>query len=188
MSAGEKIFGAMAWSGIERISLQAIQFILGIILARILSPNEYGIMAILFVFIVLSQVFIDSGFTKALTQKIDRDENDKSTVLIFNLGISIVCYIIIFFTAPIIADFYENPLLINLLRVIGISLIINGIYNVPNTLLTINLDYKTITKVNVLSVVISGLLAVYLAYNGYGVWALVYQTIFRSTLMAKGHR
>ena len=184
MSTGDKIFGAMAWSGIERISLQAIQFILGIILARILSPEDYGIMAILFVFIVLSRVFIDSGFTKALIQKIDRDDNDKSTVLFFNIGISLLCYSIIYATAPYIALFYEIESLTNLLRVIAISLIINGLYTVPNTLLTIDLNFKTITKVNLISVILSGTIAIYLAYQGFGVWSLVYQTLIRSILMA----
>ncbi len=172
----------MAWSGIERLLLQAIQFVLGIILARILSPNEYGTMAILMVFIVLSQVFIDSGFTKALTQKIDRDENDKSTVFIFNIFISGICYSIIWLSSPFIAEFYQIPELVSYLKVIGLSLIINALYTVPNTLFTIELDFKTITLINFISVVLSGILAIYLAYQGYGIWSLVYQVLVRSSL------
>lgn len=182
MDLGNKMFGAMAWSGIERLLLQAIQFLLGIILARILSPNEYGTMAILMVFIVLSQVFIDSGFTKALTQKINRNENDKSTVLIFNVFISLLCYLLIWFTSPFIADFYEIPELISYFKVIGLSLIINALYTVPNTLFTIKLDFKSITVINFVSVIFSGILAIYLAYHGFGVWSLVYQVLVRSTL------
>lgn len=182
MSLGNKVFGAMAWSGIQRILLQIVQFVLGIILARILTPKEYGTMAILLVFIVLSQVFIDSGFTKALIQKTDRTEDDKSTVFLFNVGIGILCYFLIWFSAPFLAQFYEIEELVNLFRVIGLTLILNAFYSVPNTLLTINLDYKSIAKISLLSVIISGIIAIILAENGFGVWSLVYQSLIRSIL------
>lgn len=182
MDLGNKMFGAMAWSGIGRLLLQTIQFFLGIILARILSPKEYGVMAIMMVFIVLSQVFIDSGFTKALIQKLNRSENDKSTVFLFNISIGLICYLLIWLFAPGLAGFYEIDELTNLFRVIGITLVINAIYSVPNTLFTISLDYKSITKINMISVISSGIIAIILAKDGFGVWALVYQVIIRSSL------
>lgn len=182
MALGNKVFGAMAWSGIQRILLQAIQFVLGIVLARILTPKEYGTMAILLIFIVLSQVFIDSGFTKALIQKVDRTENDKSTVFLFNVAIAVTCYLFLWFMSPTFAVFYELEELTVLLRVIGITLMLNALYSVPNTLLTINLDYKAIAKISLLSVIISGVIAIVLAVRGYGVWSLVYQSLLRSFL------
>ncbi len=182
MNLGNRVFGAMAWSGIERILLQGIQFVLGIILARILSPDEYGTMAILLVFIVLSRVFINSGFSKALIQKIDRDENDKSTVFLFNIAISLVCYFILWVTSNAISEFYEIPELVPLFKVLGISLIINALYAVPRTLFTIDLNFKLITKINLTAVILAGILAIYLAKTGFGVWALVYQVIARSTI------
>ena len=182
MALGDKVFGAMAWSAIERLLLQGIQFILGIVLARILSPEEYGVMAILMVFIVFSSVFIDSGFSMALTQKINRTENDKSTVLLFNLGISIFCYCLLWISSKEIAKFYEILELEILLKFIGVSLIINALYTVPNTLFTIQLDFKSITKINLIAVVISGIFAIFLALNGFGVWSLVYQVLLKSVL------
>ncbi len=180
MSLGNKMFNGMAWSAIERISIQAIQFVLGIILARILTPKEYGIIGILLVFIVVSQVFIDSGFTKALIQKQDRTENDISTVFFFNIIISIVCYIIIWILAPFVAQFYEIESLSILLRVLALSLISNALFTVPATLYTIELDFKTLTKINLIATLLSGGVAIYLAYSGYGVWSLVFQTIIKS--------
>lgn len=182
MELGNKVFGAMAWSGIQRILLQAIQFGLGIVLARILTPKEYGTMAILLIFIVLSQVFIDSGFTKALIQKVDRTEDDKSTVFLFNVAIAALCYLVLWAISPILADFYEIDELTILFRVIGITLLLNALYSVPNTLITINLDYKLIAKISLLSVIISGIIAIILAIKGYGVWSLVYQSLIRSFL------
>ncbi len=182
MAATNKMFGAMAWSGIERISIQAIQFVLGIILARILSPTEYGIMAILFVFIILSEVFVDSGFTSALIQKKDRDLADESTVFLFNIGISIAFYLLLWVLAPYISGFYEIEELTIYIRVFSVSLIINSLFTVPRTLLTIKLDFKLLTKINLIAVIVSGTIAICLAYTGFGVWSLIWQVIIRSIL------
>ncbi len=184
MSQGDKMFHGMAWSALERVAVQAVQFILGIILARILTPTEYGILGILIVFISISNVFIDSGFTKALIQKKDRSDIDISTVFLFNIAISIVCYLTLWVLSPFIAGFYEIPSLTLLLKVIAISLMINALFTVPYTLFTINLDFKSITKINLIAVVISGSIAIGLAYAGYGVWALIWQTLLRSLLTA----
>tara|TARA_R110000796_G_scaffold252631_2_gene389338 strand:- start:23527 stop:24969 length:1443 start_codon:yes stop_codon:yes gene_type:complete len=183
MSLGDKIFSGALWSLFERISTQFAQFILGIFLARLLSPKDYGLIGLLLVFIVISQVFIDSGFTKALIQKKDRDEDDISTVFLFNLFISIGCYAILWFIAPFVADFYEIELLSSLLRVLSLSLILNALFTVPATLVTIELNFKLFAKVNFIAVVVSGGVAIYLAYHGYGVWSLVYQTILKSVII-----
>lgn len=173
----------MVWSMVERISIQAVQFVLGIILARILSPTEYGIIGLLLVFIVFMQVFVDAGFGKALIQKQDRTQSDLSTVFSFNIFTSIFCYIILWFFAPVIGEFYKNEILINLLRVLSVSLFFGALFSVHLTILTINLDFKTIAKVNFISILVSGVLAIYMAYNGYGVWALVLQYLLKSFLM-----
>jgi O-antigen/teichoic acid export membrane protein len=183
MSLGEKIFSGAFWSLLERVATQLLQTILGIILARLLSPDDFGKIGLLLVFIALSRVFIDSGFTKALIQKQKRTKEDISTVFFFNIIISCCCYIILFLCAPVIANFYEIPLLTSLLRVLALSLIINAFFAIPVTLATIDLNFKLITKINLITVLISGLIAIYLAYSGYGVWALVYQTLIKSILM-----
>lgn len=182
MALGDKLFKGMAWSAVDRLSVQVIQFIIGIVLARILTPEEYGIIAILYVFIGLSQVFIDSGFTQALIQKKDRTENDISTVFLFNIAISLICYLILWLVSPYISAFYEIEELTLLIRVLAITLIINAFYSVPATLFTIELDFRSLTKINFISLLLSGLFAIYLAWKGYGVWALVYQGIARSVL------
>ena len=184
MSLGNKMFNGMVWSAFERISVQSVSFILGIILANLLTPTEYGTVAILLVFIGFSQVFIDSGFSKALIQKQDRSENDISTVFLFNIFVAVSCCILLWFFAPFVASFYETELLETLLRVASISLIFNALYAIPFTLYTIDLNFKAIARVTFASTLISGLIAVYLAYMGYGVWALVWQTVIKSVLTA----
>ena len=184
MSFGKKMFHGLAWSAFDRVSMQIVQFLIGIILARILTPKEYGVMGILLVFIALANVFIDSGFTKALIQKKDRNKNDISTIFFFNIGISILCYLLLWFGAPFISDFYQENSLISFLRVLALTLLINSIFAVPTTLITIQLDFKTLTKINFIATIISGIIAVYLAYTGFGVWALIIQTLAKSTIMA----
>tara|TARA_R110000744_G_scaffold266200_5_gene380177 strand:+ start:543 stop:1979 length:1437 start_codon:yes stop_codon:yes gene_type:complete len=184
MGIGDKMVSGMAWSAVERLSIQIVQFIIGIVLARLLTPQEYGIIGILIVFIALSQVFIDSGFTKALIQKQNRTDQDTSTVFWFNIVISTFFYFILYFGAPYVSEFYKIELLSPLLRVLAISLIVNALYAVPATLFTIDMDFKSLTKINFISTMLSGGIAVYMAYTGYGVWALVIQTLVRSCLMA----
>ncbi|MGB5819495.1 MAG: lipopolysaccharide biosynthesis protein [Saonia sp.] len=184
MGLGDKLFHGMVWSAMERISIQAVQFVIGIILARILTPTEYGMIGILVVFMAISEVFIESGFTKALIQKQDRTEDDVSTVFLFNIAISIVCYVILWFIAPLVADFYEMDILSALLRVLALSLLINALFAVPATIFTIDLDFKSLAKINFVASIVSGGIAIYMAYNGYGVWALVFQTLLRSLVMA----
>lgn len=182
MSLGKSIFQGMMWSALERVSIQALQFVLGVILARLLTPTEYGTVGLLIVFITLSQVFIDSGFSNALIQKKNRTEEDKSTVFWFNLVISIFFYIILYFIAPVVADFYDLDILKNLLRVMALSLIISSLSSVASTLILIDLNFKLFAKVNLISTIFSGGIAVFMAYSGFGVWALVFQTLIKTAL------
>lgn len=184
MNLGSKLFKGFAWSALDRIFIQGIQFVLGIVLARILSPKEYGTIGILLVFITVSQVFIDSGFTKALIQKKKREEIDVSTVFCFNLVISLICYIILYFFSPIISNFYEIESLTKLLRVLALTLIFNAFFTVPITILTIDLNFKKITKINLIATILAGLIAILMALSDYGVWSLVYQFLIKSVLTA----
>ena len=168
------------WSSVEKISLLGIQFVLQIVLARLLTPKDYGIIGILVVFIAISNTFIDSGFTSALIQNKDRTETDYSTAFYFNLIISIICYIILCFSAPYIAQFYNLPILTSVTRVLAVSLIFMALSAVNRTKLQIKLDFKTQAKASLSSVILSGILGIYLAYKGFGVWALVAQQISNS--------
>lgn len=176
------MFKGLVWTGIEHISEDVVSFILGIILARILTPEEYGIVGILVVFLSFSSVFIDSGFDDALVQKIDRNEDDKSTVFLFNITIATLSYVVLFFAAPFIADFYGIVELKELLRVLALILVINSFGAVHETLLSIELDFKTLSKINLSSRIIAGLIAIWMAYNGYGVWALAAQQLIDAVL------
>lgn len=182
MSLGKKMFHGVVWSALERVSIQAVQFILGIILARILTPREYGIIGILLVFIAVSNVFIDSGFAKALIQKQNRTKDDKSTVFFFNVSVSLFCYLCLWFLAPLVANYYELEILKDLLRVMSLVLITNSLFALHATLLTIDLNFKTLAKINFIAVMVSGLIAIYLALEGFGVWALAWQTLIKSFL------
>lgn len=173
---------SVIWSAIERFSVQAIQFVLTIILARLISPAEFGLIAMLGIFMQVAQSFVDSGFSNALIQKKNRSEIDFSTVFYFNCAISIVTYIVLYISAPYIAQFYNEPILENVCKWIGVNLIIQGIAVVQVAKLTINLNFKTQAKASLVAITISGVLGVSLAYNGYGVWALVTQSLVNSLI------
>ena len=171
---------SVIWSAVERFSVQAIQFVLTIILARLISPAEFGLIAMLGIFMQVAQSFVDSGFSKALIQKRNRTEADFSTVFYFNCIISIVTYIALYIAASHIAQFYDEPILENICKWIGVNLIIQGVAVVQVAKLTIDLNFKTQAKSSLVAITISGILGVYLAYNGYGVWALVIQSLLNT--------
>lgn len=168
------------WGTIEKLAVQGIRFVLGIIMARLLAPGDYGIISMLTVFIVLSETFIDGGFNTALIRKKEHNQEDYSTVFYFNLGISLFCYAVLFIVAPFVASFFNMDILCPVLRVQSVSLIINALMAVQVTRLTIELNFKAIAIRALLASLISGLAGVAFAYWGYGVWALVWQTIICS--------
>lgn len=173
---------SVVWSAVERFSVQAIQFVITIILARLVAPSEFGLIAMLAIFIAIAQSFVDSGFSSALVQKKNRTETDFSTVFYFNLAISILVYIVLFISAPYIALYYREPLLELICKWMGLSLIIQGLSVVQIAKLTVLLDFKTQAKASLIAVIISGLFGVSLAYYGYGVWALVVQSLLNNLL------
>jgi len=172
------------WSGIERFSIQGIGFILSIIIARIVSPSSYGLIVMIQVFLSFSQIFIDGGFANALIQKKDRDDTDFCTVFFFNLGVALILYLLLFFLAPVIARFYEEPQLTTITRVISLNLILSSLSIVQKTRLTISLDFKTQTKAGLIAVIASGTIGVICAYNGLEVWALVVQGLFSQMIIS----
>ncbi len=176
----QKAVKGVIWSAIERFSVQGVSFVLSLIIARLVLPSEYGLIAMLGIFLAVAQAFIDSGFSQALIQKKSRTEADFSTVFYFNIAISVVVYALLFIGAPYIAGFYHEPQLETLSKWIGLSLIISGLTIVQRAKLTIKLDFKTQAKASLTSVIIGGTAGVYLAYNGYGVWALVVQALVRA--------
>ncbi|MEI5639573.1 MULTISPECIES: lipopolysaccharide biosynthesis protein [unclassified Pseudoalteromonas] len=174
---------ALKWSAIERLVTQAIQLIVMLFLARLLGPNAFGLVGMLAVFIAISQVFTDSGFTAALIRYTERKEVDFSTAFYFNIFVGLFCYLTLFFAAPSVAKFYDQPELVNLMRVLAITIVINSFAIVQRAKLTIAMDFKTQAKASLLSVVISSGVALYMAELDYGVWALVGQTLSNALLL-----
>ena len=170
------------WSFIERFSVQGAQFLIGIVLARLLTPHDYGLIGMLAILMSLSQVFIDGGFSVSLVQKKDRNESDFSTVFFINIGISLLLYIIIYICSPLISTFFNQPILKSVARVYCFNLIINSLAAVNRTKLLINVDFKTQSKISLLSAILSGVVGIYFAYSGYSVWALVIQAIVGAVL------
>lgn len=181
-SLKSKATKGMLWSALDKFAVQAGHFAIGIVLARLLMPEDFGLIGMLSIFIAISQTFIDSGMGSGLIQKKDRSNHDFSTVFVFNLAVSVAFYLVLYFSAPLIAQFYSMPQLVMLTRVLSLNIIINSLAIVQRTKLTINIDFKTIAKVNVASVFISGIVAVYFAYSGLGVWALVIQNLVRAAV------
>lgn len=176
-SLKSKAAKGMAWSAFGTFSAQGISFIIGIILARILTPSDYGLIGMLAIFFAFSNMVIESGFSNALIQKIDRTESDYSTIFFFNLLVSGSIYIILFFTAPLISKFYNTPELTLLTRVLSLNLLIGSFSIVQQARLKIMFDFKTMALITMISVIISGVFGVILAYRGFGVWALVGQNL-----------
>jgi teichuronic acid exporter len=172
-----KMVSAVTWTTIDRIGQQGVQFFITLILARLLSPSDYALIALVAVFVSLSNTLVDSGFGQALVRKSDANETDFNTVFFFNIFISVFLYLILFFSAPYIAIFFDQPKLIVVSRVIFIGILLNALYLIPTVKMVRALDFKSSTKVNIFSVTCSGLVGIILAFKGFGVWALVAQQL-----------
>lgn len=177
-SLKNRAVNGVLWSSLERFVSYGIGFAFGLIIARLLAPSDYGIIAMLNIFMSVSVVFMESGFATALIRKPDRTEADTATTFYFNVVVGIVCYILLFFSAPLIARFYDIPILTNVTRVIGLNLLLGSLCIVQNALLSARLDFKTQAKISFSGNIVSGVVGLYFAYRGYGVWALVIQSVF----------
>ncbi|MFZ4582121.1 MAG: lipopolysaccharide biosynthesis protein [Paludibacter sp.] len=174
-----KMVDALTWTSIDRFGQQAVQLIIGLIYARLLSPEEFGIIGLVMIFVTLSYVFIESGFTQALIRKKNATDTDYNTVFYFNIIASISIYLILYFSAPTIANYFHQPKLIDVSRVVFLVIVFNSFCLVPATILTKELNFKTLAFINISSIILSGSVGIFLALNKYGVWALVaQQTLF----------
>jgi teichuronic acid exporter len=177
MSLKQKTISGLLWSFIDDIAKVGITFISSIILARLLTPREYGLIGMTTIFIAISQSFIDSGFRQALIRKKDCTQADYSTVFYFNLLISAVFYLVLFVFANYIGQFFEEPQLGGILRVLGLGLVINALTLVQQTQLNKNINFKLQTRISIVSSLVSGVISISMAFMGYGVWSLVVKTL-----------
>ena len=161
----------------ERTGVQGVQFILQLILARLLTPSEYGIISLITVFIVLGNVFIQSGFNTALIQKKDVTEEDFSSVFYLSLFVAMLLYKYYFFSAPLISEFYKMNEITMILRVLSIVLLFGAFNSIQNAIISRTMKFRMLFFSSVISMIISGIIGIILAYLGFGVWALVAQQI-----------
>lgn len=173
----QKTVKGTLWSSIERFSVQALQFVVMIFMARILTPSDYGIVGMISIFIAISQTLVDSGFSQALIRKQDRTQLDYSTVFYFNIVVGIILYFTLFFCAHPIARFYNEPILVPVTRLVALSLPLNSLATVQRAILTLNLDFKTQAKASLVGAGAAGTVGLSLAYTGFGVWAIVWSQI-----------
>jgi O-antigen/teichoic acid export membrane protein len=170
------------WRYAERCGAQGISFIVTIVLARLLSPDEYGVIALVTVFLSIFQVFVDGGLGGALVQKKNADDLDFSTIFFCNIFMCCLVYIVLFFSAPYIAGYYDNSSLIPVIRVLGITILISGVKNVQQAYVSKNLIFKKFFFATLLGTLSAGIVGIILAYSGFGIWALVAQSIVNTSI------
>ena len=173
----QTIRGVM-WTGMERIANQSAGLVISIVLARLLIPADYGVIGIMNVFLGIAGLFIDCGLSSGLLQKKDKTDADYSTVFWCNMVMSSLCYLIVFAASPWISIYYKIPALKDMLRVLGLILVINALHTIQVTRLTALLDFKSQAKVSFTNCILSGAFGIWLAYRGLGPWALVGQSVF----------
>ena len=184
MSLKQKTINGLVWSFVESFSKQGINFIIGIILARLLLPEEFGLIGMITVFIAVSTSLINSGFTQALIRKKDCTNTDYSTVFFFNLVIGVLLALCLFLAAPYIALFFEEPQLKSIVKVFSFVLIFDSFSIIQRTQLIKRIDFKLQTKITLIADVTSGVIAIIMAYNGFGVWSLVVKQLIGRGLHA----
>ena len=181
-SLKSKTVKGVMWSSIDRFTTKGISFVFSMLIARMLLPSDYGVIAMLGIFMAVSQCFIDSGFGTALVRKNDRTEEDFCTVFYFNIAVACICYALLFLASPYIARFYDLPLLESVTKVWGLNLIISSFAGIQSAQLTIAIDFKSRAKISVITTLFTGIVGLWLAYRGYGVWALVFQALSSNIL------
>ncbi len=178
---GKTISGTI-WSAADAFLGQGISFVVGLVLARLLSPEEYGLIGICLIFITVLSGIVDSGFSSALIRKKDTTDDDYNTMFLTNMAVSLVLYVFLFFSAPLIADFFGKQQLTALVRAIGIMLIFQALSITQVTILTKRIDFKTKTKASIIAAVVSGTIGIAMAFLGFGVWSLVGQRLSQTLL------
>ena len=173
----DKTVRGTIWSAIDNVAQFGVTFIVSIVLARLLTPDDYGLIGIVTIFTAVCQTIINGGFTTALIRKKDATEDDYNTVFIVNLGMSLFLYCIIYFCAPIIASFFGRIELIELTRIASLGIIVGALAMVQQTRLTKRIDFKSQTKITIIASITSGILGIVCALFGFGVWAIVIQQL-----------
>lgn len=170
------------WKSIDLLFNQGMQFLVGIIMARILSPSDYGITALPVIFIAVANVFIDGGFGLALIRKPDLTEKDLATSFYYSIIIGVICYFILYLIAPYIADFYNIPILKSLVRVTALTFLWSPLNTPQTVLLNRRLDFKVMARISVINKLLSGIFGIVAAYCGYGLWSLVIYSLSSSLM------
>lgn len=178
----QKVSKGLLWNTIHNLSMKGIQFLLMLFMARLLSPDDYGTVGLLAIFIQLSNTFAESGFSLALVRKQDRTQVDLSTAFYFNIVVGIICYFIVFCIAPWVADFYSKPILTSLLRVLALTIPISSLSTVLVAMMNYNMQFKKQAMISITHTLVSGALGLAMAFMGYGVWALVGQSLIATCL------
>lgn len=173
----KSVISSLFWRFSERTAAQGVGFIVSVVLARLLTPEDYGLIGLITVFISIASVFVSSGFGNALIQKKDATQIDFSSVFYFSLITGLIMYAILFICSPLIAKFYNEPLLIPVVRVLSISLVIAGINSVQQAYVSKTMQFKRFFFSTIIGTIISAVVGIFMAYKGYGVWALVAQTL-----------
>lgn len=181
-SLKSKTISGLLWKFAERIGAQAITFVLSIILARLLSPSDYGAIAILLVFITIADVFVNAGFGSALIQKKDADDLDFSSVFYFSFIFSVFVYLIIFLAAPFVANFYNMPILQPTLQVLALRIPVAAANSVQQAYVSRNMQFKKFFYSTLSGTVVSAVVGIFMAYNGYGIWSLVGQYLSNAVI------
>ncbi|WP_395655391.1 lipopolysaccharide biosynthesis protein [Flavobacterium sp.] len=177
MSLKKQTVDGVIWSAIERFVSLGVQFIIMIIIARVLSPSDYGLIGMLFVFIALGGVILDAGFGQALIRKTDVTQIEFTSVFYFNIMMSILIYLLLFMAAPYIAKFYNTPELERIAKFVFLIFPIKALGIIQNTIIVKAVAFKLMTKISLSAALLSGIIGILMAYDGYGVWALVYQSL-----------
>ena len=180
----QKAAAGMVWTALQKYSTMFIQFISGIILARLLTPYDYGCIGMLAIFMTLAEAFIDGGFGSALIQKKQPTQEDYSTIFYWNLGMAVLMYAILFVSAPAVSRFYDIPLLCNVLRLQGLVLFIHAFNIVQRNQLRKKLNFKVLSIVTITTSIIALSVTIFMAYKGFGVWALVAQHLITAAIPA----
>lgn len=165
------------WQFANQLANNGLMFIINIIMARLLMPEDFGIVAIPLVFLAIAEIFIEAGFSSALVRKDEVSESDMSTAFIFSISVGVICYLILFFLSPLIAVFYEEPRLTSITRIASLAFLITPLSTPQTVILKRKIDFKTPAKVSIISRILAGVLGISLAYFGYGLWALVYSNL-----------
>jgi O-antigen/teichoic acid export membrane protein len=179
----DKAIQGASWSLAGNLIQSLSSFLIGIVLARLLTPPEYGLVAMAGVFIFVTYVFVDSGFSTALIQKQNCTSADYSTVFYLNLAISFFFFLLIFFSAGAIADFYREPQLLPIIRTLGFLIILFALSIVQQSIITKQINFKLLNLINISSQIVSGIIGITLAYKGYGVWSLVWKTLLNQVFV-----